>query len=118
MQPLRQRTGFDADPLHQEAKALEKKNERLGIARDLRFLHNLSRAVDHTDGREFQRNLNSSIVSHGCPPSRDVWGLNQPRPPFHHHTGTGTPALRLGAGPLRHLYAAVWREGSDPYYLW
>jgi MFS family permease len=40
------------------------------LARDLRLLHDLAPPIHNANAREFQRDVDSCIVFHGCPPSQ------------------------------------------------
>src|SRR5262249_45281932 len=40
------------------------------LARDLRLLHDLASPIHNANAREFQRDVDSCIVFHGCPPSQ------------------------------------------------
>jgi len=42
VKPLRQRPGFESDPNHPKAQLLEEGDERIGIARNFRFPHDLA----------------------------------------------------------------------------
>ena len=46
MEPLRQRTGLEANLGHWQAKVVEKRHQRVGVALNLGFLHNLAFRVD------------------------------------------------------------------------
>jgi hypothetical protein len=73
------RTGHAAtdrreNPIHWKAKFLEEINKSFRLAHDLRLLHDLAPPIHNANAREFQRDVDSDIVFHGCPPSPDAWG--------------------------------------------
>src|SRR5262249_18539758 len=53
-----------------ESQFLEKINKGFRLARDLRLLHDLAPPIHNANAREFQRDVDSCIVFHGCPPSQ------------------------------------------------
>src|SRR5215471_16756046 len=53
-----------------KAKFLQEINKSFRLARDLRLLHDLAPPIHNTNAREFQRDVDSCIVFHGCPPSQ------------------------------------------------
>jgi hypothetical protein len=68
MQPLRKRPSLQADAIDGKAKPSEEGDEGVRIAANLRFLDDLALGVHDADARQFQRNVNSGIMLHGCPP--------------------------------------------------
>src|SRR5262249_10780818 len=59
-----------AQSVHRNAKFLEETNKSFRLARDLRLLHDLASPIHNANAREFQRDVDSDIVLHGCPPSQ------------------------------------------------
>jgi len=55
---------------HRNAKFLEETNKSFRLARNLRLLHDLASPIHNANAREFQRDVDSCIVLHGCPPSQ------------------------------------------------
>src|SRR5215471_13512580 len=64
------------------------------------LLHNLTQRVHNANAREFQRDVDSDIVLHGCPPSPDAWGRLNVVTPFHHLSGDSHLHRSLGAEPI------------------
>src|SRR5262249_42846357 len=58
------------NPIHRNAEFLEETNKSFRLARDLRLLHDLASPIHNANAREFQRDVASDIVLHGCPPSQ------------------------------------------------
>src|SRR5262249_60993057 len=85
--------------MHRNAKFLEETNKSFRLARDLRLLHDLASPIHNANVREFQRDVHSDIVLHGCPPSPDVWGRLSRDPVSNIYRGTAT-FTALGAGPI------------------
>ncbi|MDA9456402.1 hypothetical protein XI00_19565 [Bradyrhizobium sp. CCBAU 21359] len=54
MQPLRQRPSLQPNSLHCKAKRLEKLNQGVGFARDLRFLQEFTLGIHNAYARQFQ----------------------------------------------------------------
>src|SRR5262249_46715358 len=52
------------------AKFLEETTKNFRLARDLRLLHDLASPIHNANAREFQRDVDSGVVLHGCPPSQ------------------------------------------------
>ena len=57
-------------------------------------------APPNANAREFQRDVDSCIVFHGCPPSPDASGRLNVVTPFHHLPGDSHLHRSLGAGPI------------------
>src|SRR5262249_51024207 len=58
------------NPIHRNAKFLEETTKNFRLARDLRLLQDLASPIHNANAREFQRDVDSGIVLHGCPPSQ------------------------------------------------
>src|SRR5262245_20989609 len=86
--------------MHRNAKFLEETNKSFRLARDLRLLHDLAPPIHNANAREFQRDVDSDIALHGCPPSPDAWGRLNVVTPFHHLSGDSHLHRSLGAGPI------------------
>src|SRR5262249_25747914 len=86
---------------------LEEINKGFRLARDLRLLHDLAPPIHNANAREFQRDVDSDIVFHGCPPSPNVWGRLSRDPVSNIYRGTATFTARSVQGPLRHLELLV-----------
>ena len=67
MQPLRERTGLQADAGQWHVQAGEKGGQRFRLAGDFGLANNLSRGIEDADAAEFQRHVDSDIMGHGCP---------------------------------------------------
>src|SRR5262249_52782001 len=52
------------------AKFLEETTKNFRLARDPRLLHDLASPIHNANAREFQRDVDSGVVLHGCPPSQ------------------------------------------------
>jgi hypothetical protein len=65
IKPLRQRPSLQADRRHLKTKAFELGNDRLRLAGNTSLLHYASRSVHDAEMRDFQRNVDSGIISHG-----------------------------------------------------
>src|SRR5262249_41333085 len=81
----------------------EEINKGFRLARDLRLLHDLAPPIHNANAREFQRDVDSDIVFHRCPPSPNVWGRLSRDPVSNIYRGTATFTARSVQGPLRHL---------------
>src|SRR5262245_40255016 len=93
--------------MHWNAKFLEEINKGFRLARDLRLLHDLAPPMHNANAREFQRDVDSDIVFHGCPPSPDVCGRLSRDPVYNIYRGQATFTYRSVPGPLRHLVTKV-----------
>src|SRR5262249_36255007 len=84
--------------MHRNAKFFEETNMSFRLARDLRLLHDLASPIHNANAREFQRDVDSDIVFHGCPPSPDAWGrlnvvMRKFRPRCCAKTRAGAPCI-------------------------
>src|SRR5262249_46384016 len=70
MPPLSNPPRLKPNPIHRNAKFLEETTKNFRLARDLRLLHDLASPIHNANAREFQRDVDSGIVLHGCPPSQ------------------------------------------------
>src|SRR5262249_53815348 len=52
------------------AKSLKEMDKSFRLARALRLVHDLAPRIHNANAREFQRDVDSDIVFHGCPPSQ------------------------------------------------
>ncbi len=67
IEPLRQRSSLQADPLDLRAQQPEPGDQRLRLTRNLCLPNNIPRAVDNAHCGAFQRHVNSCIMVHGRP---------------------------------------------------
>src|SRR5262245_19608938 len=126
MQPLRQWPRLKSDPLHRKTKRRKESNQSFGFTRDLRLPDNLALRVHNAHAREFQCNIDSGIVLHGCSPSPDAWGRLNVVTPFHHLSEDSHINCPLRAAPITassHLerkFATYRRalEASEGEGLW
>ena len=104
VEPLRQRTSFQADPHDGQIKPAQELGQRLGLARDLRLPDDLACRVQHAQAAQLQRHVNPNMVFHGRPPDGRT-RTARVRTSRHHseQTCAGGQQLVPGAGPLRHL---------------
>jgi hypothetical protein len=114
VQPLRQRTGLQPDPRHLQAKLAKPANQRLRLTRHLRLAHDPAGGIDHAHTAVFQRDVDPSIVLHGCPsmmPGADPFG-----PRFTHHHSEGQPPFRLlpGGRPITASSSHGSRQPARP----
>jgi len=63
---LRQRPGFQPDPLEVVAGALQYRQQLLRFARYLRFPYNPARVIHNADARLLDRNVQSSKIIHAA----------------------------------------------------
>src|SRR4029079_15283290 len=88
------------DARYRKAEPAKERHQRLGIAVDLGFPHDLALCVDDAHARQFQRHIDSSIVFHGCSPVLRCEGPGpNPGNPSHHpiqETATFAPSSELG----------------------
>ena len=69
----------------------------------LALLYDLAPPIHNANARELQRDVDSDIVFHGCPPSKMPGADSTSRPRFIIYRGTATFTARSVQGPLRHL---------------
>jgi len=65
MEPLRQRSSFQSDPLCRRAICREPADQRLGLAQHLGLTNDPPLRVDNANAGEFQRHVDPGIVLHG-----------------------------------------------------
>src|SRR5215468_3974307 len=63
-EPLRQRSGFQSDPLEAVGGVPQDLQKCLRLARHLRFLHNLARVIQNADTRLLDRYVQSGKMVH------------------------------------------------------
>src|SRR5262245_12986204 len=93
--------------MHRNAKFFEETNKSFRLARDLRLLHDLASPIHNANAREFQRDVDSDIVLHGCPPSQMPGADSTVVTPFHHLSGDSHLHRSIGARPLTHRVSSV-----------
>src|SRR5262249_45704303 len=86
--------------MHRNAKFFEETNKSFRLARDLRLLHDLASPIHNANAREFQRDVDSDIMLHGCPPSQMPGADSTVVTPFHHLPGDSHLHRSFGAGPI------------------
>src|SRR6516225_1669316 len=84
-------------------KFAKETNKSFRLGRDLRLLHDLTPPIHNANARELQRDVDSDIVFHGCPPSQMPGADSTSCPRFIIYRGTATFTARSVQGPLRHL---------------
>ena len=77
VEPLRQRTGLEPDRLDGPRQVPQECDERLGLAVDLRPLHDLPMFVEHADCRARERNVDADEGFHAVL----LWDVEAPAYP-------------------------------------
>ena len=72
----------------------------------LALLYDLAPPIHNANARELQRDVDSDIVFHGCPPSKMPGADSTSRPRFIIYRGTASFTAHSVQGPLRHLVAS------------
>src|SRR5262249_10017148 len=100
LHPFKNRPRLKPNPMHRNAKFFEETNKSFRLARDLRLLHDLASPIHNANAGEFQRDVDSDIVLHGCPPSQMPGADSTVVTPFHHLSGDSHLHLSFGVGPI------------------